>query len=181
MLKKFLPLVVRLLLLALIIIGGFKTKLISNHDLCGWRPGAMAEVIGKEWPCRCIGTTETENLPTYQKTYCTGINLSYNRCNNLITFRSSQVPRYTTEGRVFTLYVKPYHLGFDEPATYGDVLVRDKEGKIIREQPLRGKSEAVFQLPEGNYTITMRGNTGRTNVALKENTTVDLEVVAVNR
>ena len=59
-------------------------KILTFNSPCGFKYGAMAKTVGKEWPCFCIGIPGGE-ITSYTETYtCTGLNLSQNKLTPLL-------------------------------------------------------------------------------------------------
>jgi hypothetical protein len=52
---------------------------LSYKDLCGFRPGKMTQNPGKSWQCSCFGKIDSISTSYYERDYCTGLNLSYNK------------------------------------------------------------------------------------------------------
>lgn len=161
-----------------VIFFGLWLKIISYNEVCGWQPNALENKISKEWPCNCIGYTEAAVTADYIKSYCTGINISYNKLLNLPITKNQQVPLYTEAEDIKTLAIKTLNFDTKEPIRDGTVVVQDINAKTVKEQSVDENGKTTFLLPQGLYVVRMKSEyTGKEGINLEDNLNLTLEFI----
>lgn len=169
---------------------GIWSGLLTFRGICGWKATEFAResaqeqgnIIGKSWPCVCLGISTPISNSYEQVTYCTGINLSYNRFLNLPFFKSRKTPIYTDKEQ-WTLQIQVVELAVSnegKPVTGATVGVYDNSGNVVKQASLDSNGRAVFLLPENDYMISMKsGYSGQKELTLDTNRSVKLRVLSV--
>jgi len=153
------------------------TGILGFQTPCGWKNGHLLLTPTKELTCHCLGLTDILSTSYNDRSFCTGINISYNK---LSTFHNNESGIIYSKETKYTLSVNIKSAPLGNNLSNIQIGLYNEKNKLLSSTTSDSNGIASFYLPTGTYILKpVSGYSGIQTVTVSENLQTKLEVLPI--